>query len=122
MEEVFFVKSGPFLNAGYIMYSTSIFYFTFYLFFLGGGQRTPLCLRACSDATKPDVAQSSARLVSIHPQLPALSSPLSLSHESAATSGTSHLLTSDNGSQSRRRSQISRRYVDARTAFFAVLK
>ena len=29
---VFFVKSGPFLNAGCIMYSISIFYFTFYLF------------------------------------------------------------------------------------------
>jgi len=28
----FFVKSGPFLNAGCIMYSISIFYFTFYLF------------------------------------------------------------------------------------------
>jgi len=26
-----FVKSGPFLNAGCIMYSISIFYFTFYL-------------------------------------------------------------------------------------------
>jgi len=36
----FFVKSGPFLNAGYIMYSTSIFYFTFYLFF-GGGNAPP---------------------------------------------------------------------------------
>jgi len=37
-----FVKSGPFLNARCIMYSISIFYFTFYLF---GGcvrtQRTP---------------------------------------------------------------------------------
>jgi len=29
---VFFVKSGPFLNAGCIMYNISIFYFTFYLF------------------------------------------------------------------------------------------
>ena len=30
---VFFCKkSGPFLNAGCIMYSISIFYFTFYLF------------------------------------------------------------------------------------------
>jgi len=28
----FFVKSGPFLNTGCIMYSISIFYFTFYLF------------------------------------------------------------------------------------------
>jgi len=28
----FFVKSGPFLNAGCIMYSITIFYFTFYLF------------------------------------------------------------------------------------------
>jgi len=28
----FFVKSGPFLNAGCIMYSISIFYFAFYLF------------------------------------------------------------------------------------------
>jgi len=39
---VFFIKSEPFLNAGCIMYSISIFYFTFYLF---GGcvrtQRTP---------------------------------------------------------------------------------
>jgi len=26
------LKSGPFLNAGCIMYSISIFYFTFYLF------------------------------------------------------------------------------------------
>ena len=35
---VFFVKkSGPFLNAGCIMYSIGIFYFTFYLF---GGMRT----------------------------------------------------------------------------------
>ena len=45
----FFVKSGPFLNAGCIMYSISIFYFTFYLF--AGGcvrtQRTPF-LRACA--------------------------------------------------------------------------
>jgi len=43
MGGVFFVKSGPFLNAGCIMYSISIFYFPFYLF---GGcvrtQRTPL--------------------------------------------------------------------------------
>jgi len=31
---VLFVKSGPFLSAGCIMYSLSIFYFTFY--FLGG--------------------------------------------------------------------------------------
>jgi len=42
---VFFVKSGPFLNAGCIMHSISIFYFTFYLF---GGVRThpthPPCL------------------------------------------------------------------------------
>jgi len=30
-------KSGPFLNAGCIMHSISIFYFTFYLF---GGMRT----------------------------------------------------------------------------------
>jgi len=29
---VFCKKSGPFLNAGCIMYSISIFYFTFYLF------------------------------------------------------------------------------------------
>jgi len=35
---VFLVKNGPFLNAGCIMYSISIFYFTFYLF--GGGVRT----------------------------------------------------------------------------------
>jgi len=38
-----FVKGGPFLNAGCIMYGISIFYFTFYLF--GGGcvrtRRTP---------------------------------------------------------------------------------
>jgi len=27
-----FVKSGPFLNAGCIMYTISIFYFTLYLF------------------------------------------------------------------------------------------
>ena len=41
-EGVFCKKSGLFLNAGRIMYSISIFYFTFYLF---GGcvrtQRTP---------------------------------------------------------------------------------
>jgi len=39
-----FVKSGPFLNAGYIMYSIGIFYFTFYLFGWGcvRTQRTPL--------------------------------------------------------------------------------
>ena len=40
---MFFLKSGPFLNAGCIMYNISIFFnFTFYL--LGGGvriQRTP---------------------------------------------------------------------------------
>ena len=39
----YFVKSGPFLNAGCNMYGISIFYFTFYLF---GGcvrtKRTPL--------------------------------------------------------------------------------
>jgi len=35
---VFCKKSGPFLNAGCIMYSVSIFYFTFYLF--GGGAGT----------------------------------------------------------------------------------
>ena len=35
-----FVKSGPFLNAGCIMYRISIFYFTFYLSY------TPPCLRA----------------------------------------------------------------------------
>ena len=34
----FFVKSGPFLNTGSIMYSISIFYFTFYLF---GGAYAP---------------------------------------------------------------------------------
>jgi len=32
VENGFFVKSEPFLNAGCIMYSISIFYFTFYLF------------------------------------------------------------------------------------------
>jgi len=40
-EGVFFVKSGPFLDAGCITYSISIFYFTFYLFGRGG-VRTPL--------------------------------------------------------------------------------
>ena len=45
---VFFVKSGPFLNAVCIMYSISIFYFTFYLF--GGTQHIPPCLRACISA------------------------------------------------------------------------
>jgi len=30
----YFVKSGPFLNAGCIIYSISVFYFTFYL--IGG--------------------------------------------------------------------------------------
>ena len=35
---VFFVKSGPCLNAGCILYSNSIFYFTFYLF---GGAYAP---------------------------------------------------------------------------------
>jgi len=34
----FFVKSGPFHNAGCIMYSISIFYFTLYLF---GGAYAP---------------------------------------------------------------------------------
>jgi len=34
---VFCKKSGPFLNAGCIMYSVSIFYFTFYLFEGGAG-------------------------------------------------------------------------------------
>ena len=39
MENGFFVKkSRPFLNAGYIMYTISIFYFTFYLFFWGEGR------------------------------------------------------------------------------------
>ena len=46
---VFFCKkSGPFLNAGCIMYSISIFYFTFYLF--GGSayaRNASPCLRAC---------------------------------------------------------------------------
>ena len=40
-------KRGPFLNAGCIMYSIGIFYFTFYLF--GGGAyapNAPPCLRA----------------------------------------------------------------------------
>jgi len=49
MGGVFCKKSGPFLNEGCIMYSISIFYFTFYLF--GGFVRTqrtpPPCLRAC---------------------------------------------------------------------------
>jgi len=47
-EGCFFVKSGPFLNAGCIMYtaSISIFYFTFYLF--GGRTHPPPRLRACS--------------------------------------------------------------------------
>ena len=41
---VFCKKSGPFLNAGCIMYSIGIFYFTFYLF---GGMRTlPMYLPA----------------------------------------------------------------------------
>ena len=39
--EVFFCKSGPFFNAGCIMYSNRIFYFTFYLF---GGAYAPPCL------------------------------------------------------------------------------
>ena len=39
-EWVFFVNSGPFLNAGCIMYSISIFYFTYYLF--GGAYAPPL--------------------------------------------------------------------------------
>ena len=40
---VFCKKSGPFLNAGCIMYSIGIFYFTFYLFGVGvRTQRTPL--------------------------------------------------------------------------------
>jgi len=39
MKGVFFVKkSGPFLNAGCIMYSVGIIYFTFYLF---GGAYAP---------------------------------------------------------------------------------
>jgi len=38
--EVFFCKSGPFLKAGCIMYSISIFYFAFYLFG-GGGEYAP---------------------------------------------------------------------------------
>jgi len=53
VENCFFVKSGPFLNAGCIMYSISI-YFTFYLF---GGcvsiQRTP-CLQAWGERTAND--------------------------------------------------------------------
>ena len=40
VENVFFVKSGPFLNTGCIMYSISILYFTFYLF-RGGGAYAP---------------------------------------------------------------------------------
>ena len=43
MGGVFFVKSGPFLNAGCVMYSISIFYFIFYLFKeCVRTQRTPL--------------------------------------------------------------------------------
>jgi len=42
---VFFLKSGPFLNAGCIKYSISIFYFTFYLF--EGGAYAPNT-RACA--------------------------------------------------------------------------
>ena len=38
---VFFVKSGPYLNAGCIMCSISIFYFTFYLFAWGGVRPHP---------------------------------------------------------------------------------
>ena len=76
----FFVKSGPFLNAGYIMYSTSIFYFTFYLFFRGGGQRTLLCLlnrtwlsrQLASSRFTPSFLLSlvhSASLMSLQPRL-----------------------------------------------------
>jgi len=59
---VFFVKkSRPFLNAGYIMYTISIFYFTFYLFF-GEGRvvhmhptHPPPCLRAWRMCCRPAV-------------------------------------------------------------------
>jgi len=40
-------KSGYFLNAGCIMYSISIFYFTFYFFGGAYAPSTPPCLRAC---------------------------------------------------------------------------
>ena len=43
---VFFVKSGPFLNAGCVMYSISIFYFTFYLFGGAYAPNAPPCLLA----------------------------------------------------------------------------
>jgi len=51
---VFFCKkSGPFLNAGCIMYSISIIYFTFYLF--GGSAYTPNTL---PPAYRPGSVQS----------------------------------------------------------------
>jgi len=57
---VFFVKSGPFLNAGCIVYSISIFYFTFYLF--GGGcigtQRTMGLSDRELDCSEPTVGES----------------------------------------------------------------
>jgi len=40
-------KSGYFLNAGCIMYSISIFYFTFYFFGGAYAPSAPPCLRAC---------------------------------------------------------------------------
>jgi len=42
----FFVKSGHFLNAGCIMYSISIFHFTFYLSRGAYAPNAPPCLRA----------------------------------------------------------------------------
>ena len=46
MEGVFFVKSGPFLNAGCIMYSISIFFISHFTYLGEGCIRTP-CLQAC---------------------------------------------------------------------------
>jgi len=53
---VFFVKSGPFLNAGCIMYSISIFYFTFYLF--GGGMYAPNAPPAYGPEKPPTFTQA----------------------------------------------------------------
>ena len=65
---VFFVKkSGPFLNAGCITYSISIFYFTFYLF--GGCVRTQRTLPTGLTMQQHNKSIDNARAVTGGPNL-----------------------------------------------------
>ena len=95
---VFFVKkSGPFLDAECIMYSISIFYFTFYLF--GGGcvrsQCTPF-LRACTPRRwqrlaadlRPSEVGSAVRISLVAGQLQAASVPIAPAGTDRRTDGS----------------------------------